>query len=316
MNFGLNQYTKSKFSTVAPDRKMSPSADIDCTPRDSVDALLESWARTRPDLRFEPVAVITRLARIRRHIDRELEPVFERFGLGPSTFEALVTLMRVAGDSGVSQKRLADEVGVTPGTMSVRVDRLVAEGLAERRADPESKRNSLVALTDRGRELFERVAPVHLENERRLLAALSEEDRELLVGLLRKLLVEFEGSAPIDDNGQRLGVVLTPAHVTIGLRRSVGLSEVAGLLVRTVDPGSPAAEAGIESGDVLIAAGDRELRSSSSLYAAVRDSGRGPLALRLLRGSDEVDLEVKLGGGRDRERAGIEEPARQGEHCA
>jgi DNA-binding MarR family transcriptional regulator len=293
-----------------------PSADTDCTPRDSVDALLESWAQTRPDLAFEPVAVITRLARIRRHIDRELEPVFERFGLSPSTFEALVTLTRVAGDAGVSQKRLADEFGVTPGTISVRVDRLVAEGLAERRPDPESKRNSLVALTDRGRELFERVAPVHLENEHRLLAALSDDDREVLVGLLRKLLVEFEGSAPIDGNGQRLGVVLTPAHVTIGLRRSVGLPEVAGLLVRSVDPGSPAAAAGIEAGDVLIAAGGRDLRSSSSLYAAVRDSGRGPLALRLLRGSDEVDVELKLGGARDRQRASVEEPARQGEHCA
>jgi DNA-binding MarR family transcriptional regulator len=316
MNFGLNQYTKSKFSTVVPDRKMSePSADIDCTPRDSVDALLESWARTRPDLPFEPVAVITRLARIRRHIDHELEPVFERFDLGPSTFEALVTLMRVAGDAGVSQKRLADEIGVTPGTISIRVDRLVAEGLAERRADPESKRNALVALTDQGREVFERVAPVHLANERRLLASLSDEDTRLLVGLLRKLLVEFEGSAPIDDNGQRLGVVLAPAHVTIGLRESVGLPEVAGLLVRSVEPGSPAATAGIESGDLLIAGDGRELRSSSSLYAAVRESGERPLVLKLLRGSDEVDVKVQLRTARDRQRTGVEEPVRQGEHC-
>jgi DNA-binding MarR family transcriptional regulator len=291
-----------------------PSADTDCTPPDSVDSLLESWAEALPGLDIEPVAVITRLARIRRHLDRELESVFERFGLGPSTFEALVTLRRIAGDAGVSQKRLADEVGVTPGTISVRIDHLVAEGLAERRPDPESKRSSLVALTDQGRDLFDRVAPVHLENERRLLAALSEEDRELLVGLLRKLLVEFEGSAPIDDNGQRLGVVLTPAHVTIELRRSVGLPEVAGLLVRSVAPGSPAAEAGIESGDVLIAAGDRDLRSSSSLYAAVRDSGKNPLALRLLRGSHEVEINVQLGGARGREGV-VEEPVGQGEHC-
>jgi DNA-binding MarR family transcriptional regulator len=291
-----------------------PSTDTDCTPPDSVDSLLESWAEALPGIDIEPVAVITRLARIRRHLDRELESVFERFGLGPSTFEALVTLRRIAGDAGVSQKRLADEVGVTPGTISVRIDHLVAEGLAERRPDPESKRSSLVALTDQGRDLFDRVAPVHLENERRLLAALSEEDRELLVGLLRKLLVEFEGSAPIDDNGQRLGVVLTPAHVTIELRRSVGLPEVAGLLVRSVAPGSPAAEAGIDSGDVLIAAGDRDLRSSSSLYAAVRDSGKNPLALRLLRGSNEVEINVQLGGARGREGV-VEEPVGQGEHC-
>jgi DNA-binding MarR family transcriptional regulator len=288
--------------------------DTDCTPPDSVDALLESWARTRPDLDFEPVAVITRLARIRRHLDRELEPVFERFGLSPSTFEALVTLTRIAGETGVSQKRLADEIGVTPGTISIRVDRLVEEGLAERRPDPDSKRNSLVALTDKGRELFERVAPAHLANERRLLAGLSDEDRRLLVGLLRKLLVEFEGSAPIDENGRRLGVVLTPAHVTIGLRESVGLPEVAGLLVRAVEPRSPAAEAGIEPGDLLIGGDGRELRSSSSLYAAVREAGDRPLTLKLLRGNDHVEVRVKLKMGKDRATAG-RETGRQGEHC-
>src|SRR5262245_23982820 len=291
-----------------------PTPDTECTPRDSVDALIESWARTRPDLPVDPVAVIVRLVRIRRHIDRELEPVFERFGLSPSTFEALVTLTRIAGDAGISQKRLADEIGVTPGTISVRVDHLVAEGLAERRPDPESKRNALVVLTEQGRELFERVSPAHLENERRLLAALSDEDVDLLVGLLRKLLVEFEGSAPIDEDSRRLGVVLAPAHVTMGLRQSVGLPEVAGLLVRSVEPGSPAADAGIESGDLLIAGNGRELRSSSSLYAAVRESGDRPLSLKLLRGSDEVDLKVQLGAAAEGGATSVEETTREGEH--
>src|SRR5262249_17800004 len=154
----------STFCAAAPNMS-EPTPDTECTPRDSVDALIESWARTRKDLPVDPVAVITRLARIRPHIDRELEPIFERFGLSPSTFDALVTLMRVGGDSGVSQKRLADEIGVTPGTISVRVDRLVADGLADRRPDPESKRKALIVLTDKGRELFDRVVPVHLENE-------------------------------------------------------------------------------------------------------------------------------------------------------
>jgi DNA-binding MarR family transcriptional regulator len=291
------------------------SEERDCTPPDSVDALLASWARTRLDLDFEPVAVITRLARIRRHLDRELEPVFERFGLSPSTFEALVTLTRIAGEAGVSQKRLADEIGVTPGTISVRVDRLVEEGLAERGPDPDSKRNSLVALTAKGRELFERVAPEHLANERRLLASLSDEDMRILVGCLRKLLVEFEGSAPIDEDGLQLGVVLTPAHATIELRESVGLPEVAGLLVRAVAPDSPAAEAGIEPGDLLVGSNDRELRSSSSLYAAVRDSGDGPLKLQLLRGSDELEVRVRLKATGKDKATSIQQTRRPGEHC-
>jgi S1-C subfamily serine protease len=171
-----------------------------------------------------------------------------------------------------------------------------------------------VALIDDGRELFERVAPAHLANERRVLASLSDEDRRALVGLLRKLLVEFEGSAPIDEKGRRLGVVLTPAHVTMELRESVGLPEVAGLLVRSVEPGSPAAEAGIEPGDLLIVGNERELRSSSALYAAVQEAGDDPLVLKLLRGSDEVKVRITLAEHEGRP-SQLEEPAQRGEHC-
>jgi DNA-binding MarR family transcriptional regulator len=80
-----------------------------------------------------------------------------------------------------------DELGLTSGTISVRMDRLVAQGLVDRRADPGSARNTLISLTPQGRELFERVVPAHLNNERRLLSGLSDEELELLAALLRKL---------------------------------------------------------------------------------------------------------------------------------
>lgn len=142
-------------------------------PRDSIDALLTSWAARRPDLDFGPVAVIFRLARVRSHLDAELEPVYQRFGLGAADFEALVTLARISDSRGLSQRRLADELGLTSGTVSVRVDRLASQGLAQRVPDPASGRSTLITLTDAGRELFDRAAPAHLANEQRLLATLS-----------------------------------------------------------------------------------------------------------------------------------------------
>src|SRR4051794_21399533 len=158
---------------------------------DSVDALLASWHERRPDLDFSPVAVISRLARVRGYITGELDRVYAAHGLGAATFGVLVTLARIGE---VSQRRLMDDLGLTSGTISVRIDRLVEEGLVIRRPDPDSGRSTLITLTPRGRELFERVVPAHLANEERLLAALSAEERETLAGLLRKLLVEFEGS--------------------------------------------------------------------------------------------------------------------------
>jgi DNA-binding MarR family transcriptional regulator len=276
-----------------------PSSDHDCTPCDSVDRLVASWREKRTDLEMSSVEVVTRLGRVRDHIDERLAAVFANFGLTTPAFAALVTLARLDdGGPGVSQRRLADELGLTPGTVSVRVDRLAEEGLVTRTPDPELRRNVLITLTDKGRELFERAVPAHLDNEARLLAALDGDEQRLLAGLLRKLLVEFEGSTNPTDAGPHLGLLLVPAHVTIEVRESVGLPRVAGLLVRGVEPGSPAQAAGVAPGDVLIRAGGRELRSSSSLYAAIQDAGER-LTVTLLRGNEELRLRIALDGGDD-----------------
>jgi DNA-binding MarR family transcriptional regulator len=286
--------------------------DLACVPRDSVDALLESWAERRPDLDFRPVGVITRLARVRAHLDAELEAVFSESGLTGPSFAALTTLARIAGERGVSQRELADELGLTPSTVSIRVDRLVEQGLAARAPDPDSQRSTLVALTSQGRALFERVAPAHLDNEQRLLAALTEPEQQLLVGLLRKLLAEFEGSC--SDQADRLGLVVTPAHVTMQMRSAVGLPKTPGLLVRSVEPGLPAQEAGILVGDVLTCAGGRDLRSSASLYAALRDSTDNSLTFVVLRGSQTFETRLTIRPGTAASPAAGRRPAARAEH--
>jgi len=134
-------------------------------PADSVDALLASWAERRPDLDFSPVGIVSRLARLRAHVGVELDRVYARHGLTAPTFAVLVTLARIDDGSGVSQRRLMDELGLTSGTVSVRMDRLVGEGLVDRDPDPTSRRTTRIRLTDQGRALFERVVPDHLATE-------------------------------------------------------------------------------------------------------------------------------------------------------
>lgn len=271
-------------------------AEHDCIPRDSVDQLLAAWEAARPDLDFAPVAVVSRLGRVRSHIDREVEALFARHGISGPGFAVLVTLTRLQEPGGVPQRRLMEELGLTSGTVSVRIDRLVADGLVARGADAGDRRNSRITLTDAGRELFERIVPAHLDNERRLLAALGESERELLAGLLRTLLVEFEGSVPPPAAPLRLGLTLAPAHVAISMRQAVGLPPVAGLLVRGVEEGGPAATAGIQRGDVLREADGRALTSIGALYAAIDDrAGEGVVALAVVRAVEELTLPVRLG---------------------
>jgi DNA-binding MarR family transcriptional regulator len=270
-----------------------PTADNG--PYDSVDRLLADWARADPSLDLSPVAIVLRLSRLRQIIDSELEATFAEHGLGGADFAALATLRRLSRSGGVSQRALMRALHLTSGTVSVRVERLSGQGLARRDPDPQDGRNTLVSLTAAGRALFEKVVPAHIDTENRLLVALGAEQRETLVRLLRELLVSFEGSAR-DGDLPRLGLTLRPAHEAIEVRRAAGLPEVAGLLVRNVDDGGRADRAGIKVGDVLIEAGDRDLRSVTSLYAALRDN-RSEDAVRvvLARGVDtRVVTEVGL----------------------
>jgi DNA-binding MarR family transcriptional regulator len=246
-----------------------------------------------------PVAVISRLSLVRSHLDDELAAVYARFGLTAPDFAVLVTLARLEHQGAkVSQRRLAEELGLTSGTISVRVDRLADQGLVDRDPDPESRRNVLLSLTSDGRARFEQVVPAHLANEARLLAALSDDERNLLADLLRKLLVEFQGSDGSRGADATLGVLLEPAHVTMAMRESVGLAGRPGLLLRAVEPGSPAARVGLVSGDVLVEAGGRALHSASALYAAIEDAGT-VLVVRYLRGDVEGTVRVPLPADRN-----------------
>lgn len=264
-------------------------------PQDSVDRLLAGWARTRSDLDMSPVAVIARLSRLQRIIDSELEATFAEHRLNGADFAALVTLRRLDEPAGVSQSKLMKELRLTSGTVSVRVERLAERGLVTRSPDPRDRRNTLVALTEAGTALFERAVPAHLATERRLLSALTPGQVNELVTILRQLLVSFEGSVSMDEF-PRLGLALAPAHATIETRRAAGLPEVAGLLIRGVEPGSRGERAGLRVGDVLVRAGDRELRSVISLYGALNDAWpAGSLMIGAVRGPDErLEIEISL----------------------
>ena len=91
----------------------------------------------------------------------------------------------------------------------------------------------------------------------------------------------------------RLGVALAHPRAARKLRAAVGLPERDGLLVRGVLDGTPAAAAGLERGDLLVAAGDAPLTSADDLFDAL-DRGGETLTLRVLRGTGERDVEIAL----------------------
>ena len=89
----------------------------------------------------------------------------------------------------------------------------------------------------------------------------------------------------------RLGIAVAPAHVARRLRRSVGLPERDGVLVRGVEDGSPAEAAGIAEGDLLVGAAGKPVSDVDEVHEILRDAGF-PLELTLVRGADERTVTV------------------------
>jgi serine protease Do len=93
----------------------------------------------------------------------------------------------------------------------------------------------------------------------------------------------------------RLGIAAAPPHVARGLRRAVGLPDADGLLVRQVEDDSPAATAGLEEGDLIIAIAGRPVEGIDVLYEALGSTQTGStLELTVLRGNEERRVVVTL----------------------
>ncbi|MGW5105381.1 MarR family winged helix-turn-helix transcriptional regulator [Nocardia sp. NPDC004123] len=164
---------------------------------DAVDQITAAWRQQRPDVDTSPMEIFGRLARLGRIVDRELSDFFRTHGLERWEFDVLATLRRSGNESGLSAGALNKAAMITSGAITNRIDRLTAKGWVERVPDPKDRRAIQVHLTDSGRALIDRILPLHMENEQRLLADLSPADRETLIPLLRKF-AESLGDLTLD----------------------------------------------------------------------------------------------------------------------
>lgn len=97
----------------------------------------------------------------------------------------------------------------------------------------------------------------------------------------------------------RLGVAVAPPALARRLRSAVGLPERDGVLVRAVQEGSPAAQAGLSRGDLLVAAAGQPLDGLDGLHEALDSARSGRrLELTVVRGTEELQLTVSFDGAR------------------
>ncbi len=99
-----------------------------------------------------------------------------------------------------NQRELAAAVGIREATLTHHLNAMDERGLISRRRDPSNRRVHLVELTDAGESAFDRLRSAATDFDKRLRAGLSDEDIDLLAGLLGRLEANVTGTASVPSS--------------------------------------------------------------------------------------------------------------------
>ena len=119
-----------------------------------------------------------------RALTRYAAAGIEDTGLGDSDFRVLEVLLH-KGPMPVN--RIGPIVDLTPGSISIAVDRMVAKGLVSRVEGTEDRRVRIVALTSRGKDLIVPAFRKHSGQMRKVFSELSAEELRGLEVALKKV---------------------------------------------------------------------------------------------------------------------------------
>ncbi len=161
-------------------------------PQDPVDAIIEQWARVRPDLDTAGMEVFGRVFRLARAMGDRMEKEYAKYGISRGEFDVLATLRRSGEPYTLSPRQLSATLMLTTGGMTGRLDKLERAGLLRRSPDPHDRRGLQVTLTEAGLRLIDAAVGAGLAVQTEALSTLDGERAGQLADLLRELLFATE----------------------------------------------------------------------------------------------------------------------------
>ncbi|MDP4092084.1 MAG: MarR family transcriptional regulator [Bacillota bacterium] len=90
-----------------------------------------------------------------------------------------------------SMSQIANELGVTFGTPTVTIDRLITKNLVERIRDEGDRRQVFVKLSEDGKKIYNAVSELKKKVTEKVFEVLSDDEKILLIGVLSKLNNKF-----------------------------------------------------------------------------------------------------------------------------
>jgi len=154
---------------------------------DIIDQIVEQWKSENPQLDPLPMATVTRIINLANLLTKHSDDVLKNHGLSLWGFDVLATLRRQGKPYQLSPTILSQQVMLSTGAMTNRIDRLQQRGLVNRVPDPGDRRSLLIQLTNDGEVLIDGAVEDRMKACHELFDTMDEKEKALFSELLKKL---------------------------------------------------------------------------------------------------------------------------------
>jgi len=114
----------------------------------------------------------------------------ERFGLIGAQWKIIVIL---SVKEGITQKHIADMAFVEAPTLVPIIDKMEKENYITRQSDPKDRRNNLIFMTKRSKDIVDSIIDCIVEIRNMGLAKIAKKDMEIAKKVLEQITVNTEG---------------------------------------------------------------------------------------------------------------------------
>lgn len=151
------------------------------------------WAVANwPQIDPEVEGIVSRVEKVHRHFQEAFRASLGEAGLTKEEWKVLMALH----ESVRSHGWLCQDLDVSTGAMTNRLDKLEGRGLIRRAPDPQDRRGVLLELTDNGQSQLEDYIEAGAGRERELVDDLTLAEKQELNQLLSKLLASLQTKNP------------------------------------------------------------------------------------------------------------------------
>jgi DNA-binding MarR family transcriptional regulator len=172
-------------------RSATPDSDAWSTTGDPVAEHVRWVAANWPQIDPEVEGIVVRAEKIHRHFQEAFRASLGDAGLTKEEWKVLMALH----DSVRSHGWLCQDLDVSTGAMTNRLDKLERRGLIRRAPDPHDRRGVLLELTDTGDSQLREYVKAGAGRESELVDDLTAAEKQELNRLMSKLLASLQAKA-------------------------------------------------------------------------------------------------------------------------